>query len=144
MQAHVEDAVQRGARVKTGGDRLGEAGNFFAPTVVTDLPTEARAMNEEPFGPIAIVNAFQSFDEAVREANRLPYGLGAYAWTASAKTAHAIAAAIESGMVAINHPGAALPEVPIGGIKDSGCGSEGGSEALEQYLNTKFVSQAGL
>ena len=101
-------------------------------------------MNEEPFGPLAIINPFSTFDEAVKEANRLPFGLAAYAFTKSAKTANAIAASVETGMISINHLGLALPEVPFGGVKDSGYGSEGGSEAIEAYLNTKFVTQAGI
>ena len=103
-----------------------------------------RVMNEEPFGPLALMVPFKSFDDVVAEANRLPYGLASYAYTRSAKTATAIAASIEAGMVSINHHGLALPEVPFGGIKDSGYGSEGGSEAIEAYLNTKFVTQASL
>jgi succinate-semialdehyde dehydrogenase/glutarate-semialdehyde dehydrogenase len=101
-------------------------------------------MNEEPFGPIAPVQSFHDFDEVVAEANRLPYGLAAYAYTRSAKTAAAIGAAIETGMVSINHHGLALPEVPFGGVKDSGYGSEGGSEAIEPYLVTKFITQIGV
>jgi succinate-semialdehyde dehydrogenase/glutarate-semialdehyde dehydrogenase len=101
-------------------------------------------MNEEPFGPLAVINPFSTFEDAVAEANRLPFGLASYAFTRSAKTAQAIAAELEAGMVTINHLGLALPEVPFGGIKDSGYGSEGGSEAIEPYLNIKFVSQAGL
>jgi succinate-semialdehyde dehydrogenase/glutarate-semialdehyde dehydrogenase len=144
MEAFIGDAVQKGAKLRTGGHRIGNKGNFFAPTVLTDVPKEARIMNEEPFGPVATIAPFASFDEVVAEANRLPYGLAAYAYTRSAKTATAIAAAVESGMIAINHHGLALPEVPFGGVKDSGYGSEGGSEAIEAYLNTKFVTQAGL
>jgi succinate-semialdehyde dehydrogenase/glutarate-semialdehyde dehydrogenase len=87
---------------------------------------------------------FRDFDEVVEESNRLPFGLAAYAFTSSAKTANAIASQVETGMMTINHLGLALPEVPFGGIKDSGYGSEGGTEAIEAYLNTKFVSQAGL
>jgi succinate-semialdehyde dehydrogenase/glutarate-semialdehyde dehydrogenase len=93
---------------------------------------------------LAPIAPFKDLDEVVEEANRLPYGLAAYAYTRSAKTAAAIGAAIESGMVSINHHGLALPETPFGGVKDSGYGSEGGSEAIEGYLNTKFISQAGL
>jgi succinate-semialdehyde dehydrogenase / glutarate-semialdehyde dehydrogenase len=126
MVANVEDAKKR------------------EPTVVTELSTDAMAMNTEPFGPLAIINPFKTFDDAVREANRLPYGLAAYAWTKSAKTANAIAAQVETGMMTINHLGFALPEVPFGGVKDSGYGSEGGSEAIEPYLVSKFVTQAGL
>jgi succinate-semialdehyde dehydrogenase/glutarate-semialdehyde dehydrogenase len=144
MQAHVEDAKKRGGKVRAGGYPIGEKGNFFEPTVITELPKDAMAMNQEPFGPLAIVNPFRAFDDAVSEANRLPYGLAAYAWTRSAKTANAIAASVETGMMTINHLGLALPEVPFGGVKDSGYGSEGGSEAIEAYLNPKFVSQAGL
>jgi succinate-semialdehyde dehydrogenase / glutarate-semialdehyde dehydrogenase len=144
MEAFIGDAVQKGARLDTGGHRVGNKGYFFEPTVLTDVPKDARIMNEEPFGPVAVITPFRDFDEVVSEANRLPYGLAAYAYTRSAKTAQAVAAAVETGMISINHHGLALPEVPFGGVKDSGYGSEGGSEALEAYLNTKFVSQAGL
>jgi succinate-semialdehyde dehydrogenase / glutarate-semialdehyde dehydrogenase len=144
MEALIGDAVQKGASLETGGHRIGNKGNFYEPTVLSDVPTNARIMNEEPFGPVAVVTPFTSFDDVVAEANRLPYGLAAYAYTRSAKTANAIAAAVETGMISINHHGLALPEVPFGGVKDSGYGSEGGSEALEAYLVTKFVSQAGI
>jgi succinate-semialdehyde dehydrogenase/glutarate-semialdehyde dehydrogenase len=144
MEGFIADAVQKGATVKTGGKRIGNKGNFFEPTVLTNLNLGMRVMNEEPFGPLALMVPFKSFDEVVTEANRLPYGLASYAYTRSAKTANAIAAAVESGMMSINHHGLALPEVPFGGIKDSGYGSEGGLEAMEAYLNTKFVTQAGL
>jgi succinate-semialdehyde dehydrogenase/glutarate-semialdehyde dehydrogenase len=144
MAANVEDAGKHGAKVVTGGHSIGDKGNFWEPTVVTELPNDAKAMNEEPFGPLAIINPFRTFDDAVQEANRLPYGLAAYAWTKSAKTANAIANAVETGMISINHVGLGIPETPFGGVKDSGYGSEGGSEAIESYLNPKFVSQAGL
>lgn len=144
MQMFVDDAVAKGARVALGGKRLPGDGNFFEPTVLTDLPADARILHEEPFGPIAPVMTFRSFDEVLAEANRLPFGLAAYAFTKSLKTATAIGAGIESGMVSINHFGLALPEVPFGGIKDSGYGTEGGSEAIGAYLNSKFVTQTGL
>ncbi len=144
MEGFITDAVQHGGKIETGGNRIGNKGNFFEPTVLTGVSKEARVMNEEPFGPLAVISPFGSFDEVVTEANRLPFGLAAYAYTASAKTANAIAAQVESGMISINHHGLALPEVPFGGVKDSGYGSEGGLEAIEAYLNTKFVSQAGL
>ena len=144
MEAFVGDAVQKGATVETGGKRIGNKGNFFEPTVLTNLTNDMRVMNEEPFGPLALIAPFSSFDDVVAEANRLPFGLAAYAYTSSAKTANAVAAAVETGMMSINHHGLALPEVPFGGIKDSGYGSEGGTEAIEAYLNTKFVTQAGL
>jgi len=144
METFIGDATQRGATLRTGGHRIGNKGNFFEPTVITDVPKDARVMNEEPFGPLAVISPFSSFEEVVTEANRLPYGLASYAYTRSAKTANAIAAAVESGMISINHHGLALPEVPFGGVKDSGYGSEGGLEAIENYLVTKFVTQAGL
>jgi succinate-semialdehyde dehydrogenase/glutarate-semialdehyde dehydrogenase len=144
METFIGDATQRGATVQTGGHRIGNKGNFFEPTVLTGVPKDARVMNEEPFGPLAVISSFGTFEEVVTEANRVPYGLASYAYTRSAKTANAIAAAVESGMISINHHGLALPEVPFGGVKDSGYGSEGGSEAIENYLNTKFVTQAGL
>jgi succinate-semialdehyde dehydrogenase/glutarate-semialdehyde dehydrogenase len=144
METLIGDATRRGAEVRTGGKRIGNKGYFFEPTVLTGVPTEARIMNEEPFGPVAVIRPFRAFEEAVEEANRLPYGLASYAYTSSARTAQQIAARVEAGMMSINHHGLALPEVPFGGIKDSGYGSEGGLEAIEAYLNTKFVSQAGI
>jgi succinate-semialdehyde dehydrogenase/glutarate-semialdehyde dehydrogenase len=144
MEGFIADAVQKGAEVKTGGKRIGNKGNFFEPTVLSNVTREMRVMNEEPFGPLAVMVPFKNFDDVVEEANRLPYGLASYAYTSSVKTANAIAAKVESGMIAINHHGLALPEVPLGGIKDSGYGSEGGLEAIEAYLNTKFVTQANM
>ncbi|MEH3145231.1 MAG: NAD-dependent succinate-semialdehyde dehydrogenase [Methylobacterium frigidaeris] len=143
MEGFVADAEQKGAKLHTGGKRIGNQGNFFEPTVFTDLPLDSRIMNEEPFGPIAAIQRFSDDEEAFAEANRLPYGLAAYAYTRSAETATKLATRVESGMMSINHHGIALPETPFGGVKDSGYGSEGGSEAIEAYLNTKFVTQAG-
>jgi len=144
MEELIADARQRGADVRTGGNRIGNKGYFFEPTVISGMTRDMRAMNEEPFGPLALMMPFKDFDEVVEEANRLPFGLASYAFTRSAKTANALATEVESGMMTINHLGLALPEVPFGGMKDSGYGSEGGSEAIEAYLNTKFVSQAGM
>jgi succinate-semialdehyde dehydrogenase/glutarate-semialdehyde dehydrogenase len=141
MEALTADAVSRGAKVVCGGARIGNRGYFFEPTVLTDVPLDARIMNEEPFGPLAAVSAFRDYDGAVKEANRLPYGLAAYAYTKSAKTMADIGRDIESGMVSINHHGLALPELPFGGVKDSGYGSEGGTEAMEAYLNAKLITQ---
>ena len=144
MASLVSNARAAGARVVTGGDRIGDKGNFFAPTILADVPLTADVMNNEPFGPLAAIARFGTVDEALAEANRLPFGLAAYAFTRSLKTATAVGQGIESGMVAINHFGLALPELPFGGIKDSGYGSEGGSEAIESYLNTKLVTQVGV
>ena len=142
MDSFIADAVQHGGTVRTGGSRIGNKGNFFQPTVLTDVPTDARVMNEEPFGPLAVMTSFRNVDDAVAEANRLPYGLAAYAYTRSAHTATRVANEVESGMMSINHHGLALAETPFGGTKDSGYGSEGGIEGLDAYLATKFVSQA--
>jgi succinate-semialdehyde dehydrogenase/glutarate-semialdehyde dehydrogenase len=144
MDAFVADAKEQGATLRTGGTRLGNQGFFYEPTVLTDVPLTSRLMNEEPFGPIAAIQRFSDDDEAFTEANRLPYGLAAYGYTTSAATAAKLGASIESGMVSINHHGLALPETPFGGMKDSGYGSEGGSEAIEAYLNTKFVTQSSV
>jgi succinate-semialdehyde dehydrogenase/glutarate-semialdehyde dehydrogenase len=144
MEGFVSDAVDQGAHVEMGGDRLGNEGYFWEPTILTAATKGSRVMNEEPFGPVSVMVPFSEFDDAVMEANRLPYGLAAYAYTRSARTANLIGAAVESGMVSINHYGLALPELPFGGVKDSGYGSEGGSEGIEAYLNGKFISQAGL
>lgn len=144
IEEMVQDAVSKGAKVATGGNRIGNKGYFFEPTVVTDVPKNARAMSEEPFGPLALVSSFAKFDDAAEEANRLPFGLASYAFTSSTKTATDIGAAIEAGMVSINSFGLALPETPFGGVKDSGYGSEGGTEAMEAYFNTKFITQTGV
>lgn len=141
MEAFIADATSRGGRVRAGGKRIGNEGFFFEPTVLTDVPLNARIMNEEPFGPVAPISAFSDLDEAIAEANRLPFGLAAYAYTKSAAVIGAISAGVESGMMSVNHHGLALPETPFGGVKDSGYGSEGGIEAMEAYLNTKFITQ---
>ena len=144
IEGFVADAVENGAKVLTGGKRKGNKGYFFEPTVMTNVSNEARIMNEEPFGPLAPINSFSSIDEVVEEANRLNYGLAAYAYTNSAKTAQDLGQAIESGQVSINHHGLGLVDTPFGGVKDSGYGSEGGPEGLDAYMTTKLVSQTGL
>ena len=141
MESFVEDARAVGANVQIGGGRMSGAGNFFAPKVVTEVPDHARLMTLEPFGPIAPITRFSTFDEVVARANSLPYGLASFAFTTSAKTSQAIGMALEAGMVSINHWGLALPELPFGGIKDSGIGSEGGTETFDGYLNTKLISE---
>jgi succinate-semialdehyde dehydrogenase/glutarate-semialdehyde dehydrogenase len=139
----VADAVQRGASIRTGGERIGNKGHFYQPTVLVDVPVDALAMNEEPFGPVALVSRFARYEDAIAEANRLPYGLAAYVYAGSSAIANRAAADIESGMVSVNHQGLGLIETPFGGVKDSGYGSEGGSEAIEAYFATKFVTTLG-
>lgn len=141
MSVFVEDARQRGARVEVGGERIGEVGNFFAPTVLVAPPDDAQIMQSEPFGPIAACVPFKDLDDAICRANSLPYGLSSYAFTGSSRSALRIQNGLEAGMVNINHFGQALPESPFGGIKDSGVGSEGGTETFDGYLVTKFVTQ---
>ncbi len=140
LESLIQDAVDNGARLMTGGRRIGNVGNFFEPTVLADAPKTARIMNEEPFGPVAVFSSFKTLDEVIDEANRLPFGLASYAFTRSAENARELGIRIEAGMTTINHLGLALPEVPFGGIKDSGYGTEGGSEAINAYLTTKFVT----
>ncbi|MDR6860240.1 NAD-dependent succinate-semialdehyde dehydrogenase [Variovorax guangxiensis] len=140
MAQVLDDARSKGATVATGGERVGSAGNFFAPTVLTDVPLDADVFNNEPFGPVAAIRGFDTLEEAIAEANRLPFGLAGYAFTRSIKNAHLLSQQVEVGMLWINQPAAPSPEMPFGGIKDSGYGSEGGPEAMEAYLNTKSVS----
>src|SRR5215475_9683173 len=143
MESFIADAADKGAKVATGGKRIGNQGNFFEPTVLTDVPENARIMSEEPFGPVAVMLRSKETDEMLERANKLPYGLASYAFTKDSKTAAKAADAIEAGMLTINHFGIALPETPFGGVKDSGFGHEGGTEGLQVYLQSKFVSHLG-
>jgi succinate-semialdehyde dehydrogenase/glutarate-semialdehyde dehydrogenase len=140
IQAMVADAAHRGAEVHNGGQGLPTQGNFVAPTVLTKVTNDMRVQREEPFGPLSTIAPFDDLQDAAKEANRLPFGLASYAFTRSSQTALALASAVETGMMTINHIGLGLPEVPFGGVKDSGYGTEGGPEAINAYLNTKFVS----
>lgn len=143
MERLVADAVASGAVLKTGGRRIGNKGWYFEPTVLADVPVEAAMMNEEPFGPLAIINRFSADDDAFAEANRLPYGLAAYAWTRSSARSQRLQEQIQAGMLSINHIGISLAELPFGGIGDSGMGTEGGPEAMQGYLQTRFVTRLG-
>jgi succinate-semialdehyde dehydrogenase/glutarate-semialdehyde dehydrogenase len=142
MESIVNDAKSRGGKVQAGGTRHGNQGFFFEPTVITDLPDDSKLMTNEPFGPVAPIVPFKTFDEVVERANSLEYGLAAYAFTSSTATANAIGDAIQSGMIGINSVAISTPETPFGGVKESGYGSEGGIEGLEAYMNVKFISQA--
>ena len=136
----MKDAHAKGAKLLTGGESLQGEGNYFAPTILADVPLDASVFNDEPFGPVAAIRGFDTLDEAIQEANRLPYGLASYAFTQSLKTAQQLGRRIEVGMLWINQGPSASAEMPFGGVKDSGYGSEGGPEALEAYLVTKTVS----
>lgn len=140
MEALMQDAVTKGARVAAGGERLHDRGYFFAPTVLDQVPRHASIFNEEPFGPVAAVSGFDRLDDAIEEANRLPYGLAGYAFSRSFATIHRLMHQVEVGMLWINQPATPFPELPFGGVKDSGYGSEGGPEALDAYLVSKAVS----
>lgn len=141
LAALVDDARNAGATIHAGGKAIEGPGYFFEPTVLSGLTRDMRIMNEEPFGPVALLVPFDTLDEALEESNRVPFGLASYAFTTSMKTANALSTYIEAGMLSINHLGIGLPEIPFGGIKDSGYGSEGGTEAIEAYLNVKLVTQ---
>jgi succinate-semialdehyde dehydrogenase/glutarate-semialdehyde dehydrogenase len=140
MTKVLDNARATGATVATGGERIGTEGNFFAPTVLTNVSLEADVFNNEPFGPIAAIRGFDTLEEAIAEANRLPYGLAGYAFTKSFRNVHLLSQQMEVGMLWINQPATPSPEMPFGGVKDSGYGSEGGTEAMEGYLVTKAVS----
>ena len=142
MEAIVNDSKSRGGKIVTGGKRRGNQGYFFEPTVITGVPDDSKIMTEEPFGPLAPIVAFKSFEEVVERANSLKFGLAAYAFTGSAQTANAIGDALEAGMVAVNNVVISTPETPFGGVKESGYGHEGGTEGLEVYTVRKFISQA--
>lgn len=142
IHALVSEAVQAGAKLVIGGKPVDRAGWFYEPTVLANVPRAARIMNEEPFGPVAIINSFADLDEVLAEANALPYGLAAYAFSDSAKILSKLASSIESGMVALNSFVISQPDAPFLGIKESGHGAEAGVEGLEACLVTKVITQA--
>ncbi len=137
----VQDARDRGGVVATGGRRLEGAGLFYEPTVLLGAGPHCAAANEEPFGPIALIDAFERLDDAIAEANRLPFGLAAYGFTNDLGIAQRLATEIRSGVVCINEWLTSLPETPFGGVRDSGLGSEGGVEGLHEFLRVKTVRQ---
>lgn len=141
VSAHVEDARLCGARILAGGHTLNRPGFFYAPTVISDAPEDALSMQEEPFGPLALISRFGEADAAIAEANRLRMGLAAYLFTSNLERARSISAAIHSGMVGVNHVGFGLPETPMCGVGDSGYGHEGGTEGIGEFMVTKFVNE---
>ena len=144
MEDFVRDAKDHGAKVETGGHRIGNQGYFYAPTVLSEVPDTAKIMIEEPFGPLAPMTNFNSFDEVVERANSLPFGLASYVFTSSGDKAAKIEQALDTGLVGINHPMVATPETPFGGVNESGYGSEGGIEGLDAFMRTKFVTEVGV
>ena len=140
--ALVDDAVAKGARLGSGGSADNGDGFFFRPTVLSDVPLEADIMSNEPFGPVALIRPFKDFDEAIEQANRLPFGLAAFVHTENGRQANLAGDAIEAGMIGINTAAISTPDMPFGGIKESGFGSEGGPEGLDGYYVTKAITQA--
>lgn len=138
----VADAKEKGANVLCGDDRVCGNGYFFSPTLLDEVPLQSNIMNQEPFGPVVVVRTFEYLEQALEEANRLPFGLAAYGFTRSVKTMHQLTQGLEAGLIWLNQSPLALPEMPFGGVKDSGYGSEGGPEALEAYSVIKSVSAA--
>ena len=141
LEAMTTDALDRGARLVTGGKRIGNKGFFFEPTVLADVPDEALIMNEEPFGPIVPCQSFTSLDEAIAKANALPYGLNAYAFATSRADVQRLGAELQSGIVSINRTNAVYAETPMGGVKSSGYGKELGSEGIDAFMVSKFISE---
>ena len=135
----VEDAVHAGARLKAGGRRGHEKGNFWRPTLIADVPSSAKAMQVEPFGPLALASRFSTVEQGITEANRLPYGLASYAFTRSASTANTVGDELRAGGVGINTFAVSQIEAPFGGLKDSGYGNEGGHEGLDAFTHPKYV-----
>jgi len=142
IHALVQDATRRGGKLHTGGIAVDSPGFFFPPTVFSDVPADARVLTEEPFGPIAVITPYRDLANAIAQANSLPYGLAAYAFTQDLAESIALSNGIEAGMIGINHFGIAFAEMPFGGVKDSGYGSEGGTEGLDGYLLTKSVTMS--
>lgn len=141
VEAFVADATARGARIAAGGARIGERGQFHALTLLDQVPDDARIMREEPFGTVAALQPFRTLDEVVAKANALPYGLSAYVFSRSARTLQTMTEALDVGLLGLNSCNIAAAETPFGGVKDSGYGSEGGTEGIEGYLVTKYVAE---
>ncbi|MEJ1968414.1 MAG: aldehyde dehydrogenase family protein [Rhizomicrobium sp.] len=140
VETLVDDAKAAGARLLTGGSRIGNRGFVYPLTVLKDIPETARIMREEPFGPVALLNRVASVEEAVERANKVSYGLAGYAFTRSAHDIKVLTDKLEVGNLAINHLASSTPDVPFGGVKDSGYGREGGVEGLLGYTVVKTVS----
>ena len=136
----VEDAVAHGARAVVGGHARDGAGYFYDPTVLTDVPDDARLLKEEIFGPVAPVKGFATEEEAIAAANDTEFGLVAYVFTGNLKRALRVVEGLETGMVGLNQGMVSNPAAPFGGIKQSGFGREGGPEGIEEYLETKYVA----
>jgi succinate-semialdehyde dehydrogenase/glutarate-semialdehyde dehydrogenase len=138
----VDDATSKGAKVITGGERTGDRGYFYKPTVLTDVPEDARFLKEEIFGPVAPIRSFKTDEEAIQAANNTEYGLVAYVYTQNLKRAFHVCEALETGMIGLNQGVVSNAGAPFGGVKQSGFGREGGKEGIDEYLETKYVAMA--
>ncbi|HEX4186724.1 MAG TPA: NAD-dependent succinate-semialdehyde dehydrogenase [Solirubrobacteraceae bacterium] len=136
----VEDAVSRGARVLLGGNAIDGPGHFFEPTVLVDVPDDARLLREEIFGPVAPIATFSTDEQALDAANRTEYGLVAFVYTRDLERAIRVSERLESGMVGLNQGVVSNPAAPFGGVKHSGYGREGGYEGIDEYLEVKYVA----
>lgn len=144
MDQFVADATAKGAKVLAGGERIGNRGYFYAPTVLKDVPLDASIMTDEPFGPVAPIVSFKKMDDALEIANSVPVGLASYVFTSNGQTANMMTSELNAGMVGVNHPMISLPETPFGGIDESGYGAEGGIEGLDAFMRTKFITEKGV
>jgi succinate-semialdehyde dehydrogenase/glutarate-semialdehyde dehydrogenase len=140
VQELVDDAVGRGAKALVGGHGRDGAGYFYDPTVLTDIPDDAQVLSEEIFGPVAPVKGFSDEDEAIAAANNTEFGLVAYVYTNDLKRALRVVEGLETGMVGLNQGMVSNPAAPFGGVKQSGFGREGGTEGIDEYLETKYVA----
>jgi succinate-semialdehyde dehydrogenase/glutarate-semialdehyde dehydrogenase len=140
VTALVDDAVAKGARIRTGGHALSGDGYFYTPTVLDNIPADANLLCEEIFGPVAAIVGFDTEDEAIAAANNTQYGLVSYFFTENLARASRVAAALNSGMVGVNRGAISDAAAPFGGVKESGFGREGGSEGIEEYLETKYIA----
>jgi succinate-semialdehyde dehydrogenase/glutarate-semialdehyde dehydrogenase len=138
----VEDAVRRGARVVVGGGRIDGPGYFYEPTVLTDVPHDARLLREEIFGPVAPITTFRTEEEAITQANDTEYGLVAFAYTRDVGRAMRVMESLQTGMVGLNQGMVSNAAAPFGGVKHSGFGREGGHEGIREYLEVKYVAMA--
>jgi succinate-semialdehyde dehydrogenase/glutarate-semialdehyde dehydrogenase len=142
MKDFVNDAVENGANIEMGGNRMNLEGSFFAPTILTNVSDNTKIMNEEPFGPLLPIDTFNSVDEVIDRANRLDFGLASYAFSNDPKIVSFLKSEIQAGLLAVNSTVVSTPETPFGGIKQSGYGSEGGIEGLDAFLVTRFISES--
>ncbi|MGF6767938.1 succinate-semialdehyde dehydrogenase/glutarate-semialdehyde dehydrogenase [Paraburkholderia sp. GAS199] len=144
IQELVDDAIEHGAKLEFGGNRIGTAGYFLQPTVLSEVTSDMRIMSDQLFGPVALLSTFETLDEVIEKSNRLPYGRAIYVFTGSTAVASLLSSSLRAAMISINHLGLELPETPFEGLNDSGFGYEGGPDAIDSYLVTKFISHATL